>query len=141
MNAVGLLRPAIALMEETAFTVGDVRLSLWTVVKAAIVTVLLIWAAYVVSGIAQRRLETSRSLNPSMRVLLGKLTWFALIVIAAVAGLSAVGIDMTAFAIFSGAVGIGIGLGMQRTVADMIAGVSLLADRSLKPGDVIEIVT
>jgi len=141
LNAVGLLRPAITLMEETAFSMGEVRLSLWTVVKGAIVTMLMIWAAFAASGVAQRRLENSSSLNPSMRVLLGKLTRFAMIVVAAAAGLSAVGIDLTAFAIFSGAVGVGVGLGMQRTVGNLIAGVSLLADRSLKPGDVIEIET
>lgn len=141
LNAVGLLKPFIAILEDTAFSLGDVRVSLWTVVKGVIVTVLLVWLAYIVSGLVQRRLERARSFNTSMRVLIGKLIRIAMIVIAVVVGLTAVGIDLTAFAIFSGAIGVGVGLGMQRTVSNLFAGFSLLADRSLKPGDVIEIET
>lgn len=141
LNAVGLLKPSIAALEETAFSLGDVRISVWTVIKGLIVTILLVWLAYIVSGLVQKRLERARSFNTSMRVLIGKLIRIAMIVIAVVVELTAVGIDLTAFAIFSGAIGVGVGLGMQRTVSNLFTGFSLLADRSLKPGDVIEIET
>jgi small-conductance mechanosensitive channel len=62
-------------------------------------------------------------------------------VLAVLVGMQVVGIDLTAFAFFSGALGLGVGLGMQRTVANLVAGFSMLADRSIKPGDVIEIQT
>ncbi len=140
-NSVGLLEPAIDVLRDLAITVGGVRISAWTAVKGLVSTAFLVWGAYAVSGYAQTRLERTRSLSPSMRVLVSKLLRYLLIMLAAVAGLNAVGIDLTAFAIFSGAIGVGVGLGMQRTVANLVAGFALLADRSLKPGDVIEIET
>ena len=62
-----------------------------------------------------------------------------LLTLAVVVGLNSVGIDLTAFAVFSGAVGVGLGFGLQKVVSNLISGVILLLDRSIKPGDVIEI--
>lgn len=141
LNSVGLLTPTIQALDATSIMVGDVRLSAWVIVKAIIVTLCMVALAFVISGLVQRQLETSRSLNASMRILIGKLVRMLMVVIAIVAGMTAVGIDLTAFAIFSGAIGVGIGLGMQKTVANLFAGLSLLAGRSIKPGDVIELET
>ena len=73
-----------------------------------------------------------------MQVLTSKLVRFALITFAVVLALASVGIDLTALAVFSGAVGVGIGLGLQKVVSNLVSGVILLVDRSIKPGDVIE---
>jgi small-conductance mechanosensitive channel len=74
-----------------------------------------------------------------MQVLTLKLVRFALITLAVVLALGSVGIDLTALAVFSGAVGVGIGLGLQKVVSNLVSGIILLVDRSIKPGDVIEI--
>lgn len=141
LNSVGLLDPAIDMMRETGVKIGEVDITLWTVVKGVMVSALLIWFASVLSEIVQRRLENARSLNSALRLLIAKILRIVLVMVAIVAGLTAVGVDLTAFAVFSGAIGLGIGLGLQRTVSNMVAGFSLLADSSLKPGDVIEFET
>ena len=78
-------------------------------------------------------------LTPSVQVLIANFLRISLIVLAIIVALDAVGIDLTALALFSGAVGVGIGLGLQKVVANFVSGVILLLDRSIKPGDVIEI--
>ena len=141
LNSVGLLTPAIEALDARSLMVGDVRLSAWVVVKAIIVTLCMVVLAVIISGLVQRQLENTRSLNASMRILIGKIVRLVMVMIAIVIGMTAVGIDLTAFAIFSGAIGVGVGLGMQKTVANLFAGLSLLAGRSIKPGDVIELET
>ena len=74
-----------------------------------------------------------------MQVLTAKLAKVVLLTLAVVVALNAVGIDLTAFAVFSGAIGVGVGFGLQKVVSNLISGVILLLDRSIKPGDVIEI--
>jgi small-conductance mechanosensitive channel len=78
-------------------------------------------------------------LTPAVQVLAAKLVRMTLLTLAAVLALGSIGIDLTAFAVFSGAVGVGVGFGLQKVVSNLISGVILLMDRSIKPGDVIEI--
>ena len=77
--------------------------------------------------------------TPAARVLLVKLLRIIFIVLAVVVALTSVGIDLSAVAIFSGAVGIGVGFGLQKVISNLFSGILLLLDRSLKPGDVIEV--
>jgi small-conductance mechanosensitive channel len=141
LNAVGWLDPAIRWMDSVSFSSGAVHISLWTTLQGVFVTGLLLWLAFSSSGFIKRRLEASTTLSPTMQVLTSKILSIVLMALAIVFGVQAVGIDLTVFAVFSGALGLGIGLGMQRTVANLVAGFTMLADRSIKPGDVIEIST
>jgi small-conductance mechanosensitive channel len=141
LNAVGWLDPAIRWMDGVRFSSGAVHISLWTTLQGVFVTGLLLWLAFSSSGFIKRRLEASTTLSPTMQVLTSKILSIVLMALAIVFGVQAVGIDLTVFAVFSGALGLGIGLGMQRTVANLVAGFTMLADRSIKPGDVIEIIT
>ena len=81
----------------------------------------------------------SRPLTPAVEVLASKLVRMTLLTLAVVLALGSIGIDLTAFAVFSGAVGVGVGFGLQKVVSNLVSGVILLLDRSIKPGDVIEI--
>ena len=87
----------------------------------------------------EHRLLTFPTMAPAMQVLTAKLAKVILLTLAVVIALNAVGIDLTAFAVFSGAIGVGVGFGLQKVVSNLISGVILLLDRSIKPGDVIEI--
>lgn len=141
LNAVGVLDPVINWMRATGIGIGEIDITLWAVVKGLIVTALLIWLANAVSETVVRRMETARQMNAAMRLLVAKILRIVLIVLACVIGLTAVGVDLTAFAVFSGALGIGIGLGLQQTVSNLFASFALLAERSIQPGDVIEVET
>jgi small-conductance mechanosensitive channel len=101
--------------------------------------VFLIWAAFAASRLVQTRIDRITSLTPSVQVLIGSTLKIILIILAVVIALDTVGIDLTALALFSGAVGVGVGLGLQKVVANFVSGIILLLDRSIKPGDVIEI--
>jgi small-conductance mechanosensitive channel len=141
LNATAQLDPLIRWMHAQKFSTDILSISIWDVVQGAIVTAMCVWLAVVVSGFLQHKLERSGALNPSMRVLTSKIIRIVLIAFAIGFGVRAVGVDLRAFAVFSGALGIGVGLGLQRTVGNLVAGFTMLADRSIKPGDVIEITT
>lgn len=141
LNAIGQLDPLIRWMDGIGFSSDELSITLWGVLQGIIVTSLFLWFALALARFAQRRVENSVTLNPSMKVLVSKLLRIAFVVAAIVLGMQAVGIDLTAFAVFSGALGLGVGLGMQRTIGNLVAGFTMLADRSIKPGDVIEVET
>ncbi|MEQ9607474.1 MAG: mechanosensitive ion channel [Kiloniellaceae bacterium] len=139
LNITDLLDPTVALLDSLAFTFGELRISLLTVVKGILTLALLLWAASTLSRFLERRISGVPDLTPSVQVLLGKLLKITLITLAVVVALNSVGIDLTALAVFSGAVGVGIGFGLQKVVSNLISGVILLLDKSIKPGDVIEL--
>lgn len=139
LNLLGLLDPTVATLDRMAFAIGDVRISVLGIVKAGLVLIAFLWAAGLVSRLADRRMERVSGMSPSAKVLFGKLTKVALIGIALVAALESVGIDLTALAVFGGAVGLGIGFGLQKVISNLVSGIILLMDKSVKPGDVIAI--
>jgi len=141
LNAIGQLDPLIRWMDSFGLTAGELNITLWSVIQGVLVTGLLLWFALILARFAQARLETSEALNPSMKMLVSKIMRACFVVLAVVLGMQAVGIDLTAFAVFSGALGLGVGLGLQRTIGNLVAGFTMLADRSIKPGDVIEVET
>ena len=137
LNILDLLEPSVALLDQLAVSLGGLRISALTVIKGMLALAVLLGLATVASRLLERRIKSTPSLTPSVQVLFSKLLKIVLVTIAVVAALSSVGIDLTAFALFSGAVGVGIGFGLQKVVANLISGVILLLDRSVKPGDVI----
>ena len=137
LNIVELLQPALDMLDGIALQIGDVRVTALSVAKGVFYLVVLLWLANLVSSILERRIKTLPSLTPSVQVLFVKLLKIALIVIAGVIAINAVGIDLTAFAVFGGALGVGIGFGLQKIVANFISGIILLLDKSIKPGDTI----
>ena len=141
LNSVGLLDVVIEWLQATGLNVGPVSITAWALVKGVILTAALIWGANVLAGIVERRLQTVDKMSSALRLLVVRLLRMALLILAVVIALSAIGVDLTAFAIFSGALGIGVGLGLRRTVENLLASYTLLADESIKPGDVIEIET
>jgi len=139
LDIIGLLDPTLAFMDRLAFNLGDFRLSLLGVAKAVVALAVFLWIANWVAKLVENRLRTLPHVTPSQQVLFGKLARVLLITVAILMALNAVGIDLTALAVFSGALGLGIGFGLQKVVANLLSGVILLMDRSVKPGDVIAI--
>ncbi len=139
LNITELLDPTVVLLDSLAISFGELRISLLTVVKGILTLAVMLWAASALSRVLERRINRVSDLTPSVQVLLGKLLKISLITLAVVIAVNSVGIDLTALAVFSGAVGVGIGFGLQKVVSNLISGVILLLDKSIKPGDVIEL--
>ncbi len=135
----GLGVDASALLDAAGFSVGNFRVSLLLIVKTFVFLGLLLWMAVAVGNFADSRLQQAEDLTPSLRVLLGKVLKIALIVTAVLVGLSGLGIDLTIFTVFSGAIGVGLGFGLQKVVSNFISGIIILMDRSIKPGDTISL--
>lgn len=134
-----LLEPASALLDSVGMDLGKFRLSALTLFKALAIMTAMIMGARLLSKGVTRRLAANEDITPTMRVLVGKLVQVLLFTIAIVAGLRAAGFDLTGLAVFSGAVGVGLGFGLQKVVSNLVSGVIILLDKSVKPGDVISI--
>jgi small-conductance mechanosensitive channel len=139
LNIAGLITPVLGLLDAMAMPVGNFRVSVLLVLKGAITLAIFIWMANTASRLAEQRLRFFTPLTPAVQVLASKLVRMTLLTLAVVLALGSIGIDLTAFAVFSGAIGVGVGFGLQKVVSNLVSGVILLLDRSIKPGDVIEI--
>ena len=139
LNVMHLLGPTLDLLDSAAIFVGGLRVSLLTVVKGVLSLTVLLWAATLASQLFERRITHISQITPRARVLLGKLLKTTLVTLAVVLSLASIGVDLSTFALFTGALGVGIGLGLQRTVSNLFSGVVLLLDKSIKPGDVIQV--
>jgi small-conductance mechanosensitive channel len=138
LNIAGLLDIVTGLLDSMAVDVGSLRVSVLLLVKGALMLALFLWLASTFARVLETRLKRLSELTPAMQVLTSKLIRFGLITLAVVLALGSVGINLTALAVFSGALGVGIGLGLQKVVSNLVSGIILLVDRSIKPGDVIE---
>jgi len=141
LNAVGLLDIVIGWLRETGFSVGPVNITAWAILKGLMLTAVLIWGANALTAVVERRLQTAEKMSSALRLLITRLLRMLLLILAVVIALVAVGVDLTVFAVFSGALGIGIGLGLRRSIENLLASYTLLVDKSIKPGDVIEVET
>jgi len=139
LNITGLLDPTLAALDSLAVNFGELRVSLLTVIKGVLSATILLWAASALSRVLETRIKRAPDLSPSIQVLMAKLLKITLLTIAILIALKSVGIDLTALALLSGAIGLGIGFGLQKVVSNLISGVILLLDKSIKPGDVIEL--
>lgn len=139
VNVLGLSEPLVTSLDRIALTLGTIRISVYTVIKGVVSLGILLWATTTASRFLADRIRHIEDLTPSLQVLLSKLLQFVLITIAIVLALSIVGIDLTALTVFGGALGIGIGLGLQKAASNIMGGLMLLLDKSIKPGDVISV--
>jgi small-conductance mechanosensitive channel len=139
LHLLGWLPDVIKAMDEFAFTFGESRFSVLSLIQLTTSIIIFIVLANWLSRLIESRARRSQYLNPSMRVVLTKTSKFVIYGLAILFALKAVGIDFTAFAVFSGAVGVGIGFGLQKIFSNFISGFILIFDRSIKPGDVITI--
>lgn len=139
LNIFGLLDASIALLDSWAVNVGQVRVSPLTVLKVGLSLWFALWLASALSDLIERRLVHTKTVAPAMQVLGAKLARLILIAGAILVALSSVGIDLTALAVFSGALGVGLGFGLQKIFSNLVSGIILLMDKSIKPGDVIAI--
>jgi len=128
-----------ALLDAAAIDFGTLHLSLLMILKAAMALGVMLTIATWTNRFLRGRIGNVPDLSPSMRVLSEKLVAIILFGVATLLALKTIGFDLSSFAILSGAVGIGLGFGLQKVVSNFVSGFILLLDKSIKPGDVISL--
>ncbi len=136
---LGFLDNFTGFLDSIAITFADFRLSALTVIKALIVTGALVTGARLLTQGAASRIRRNDDISPSVQVLAVKLMQVTAYGAAVFIGLKAVGFDLTGLAVLSGAIGVGLGFGLQKVVSNLVSGVIILLDKSVKPGDVISL--
>jgi small-conductance mechanosensitive channel len=136
-RATGGLGPIEDVLNRVGFTAGKTRISLLTLLQVAVTLVALYVVVKLLNRVVAHSIKRARSLDATQQLLAQKLAGIAIVVIAFFVGIDLLGIDLTALTVFSGAFGLAVGFGLQKTFGNLIAGIILLMDRSIKPGDVI----
>jgi small-conductance mechanosensitive channel len=134
-----LLDPVIAGLDSAAITIGDLRISIYDVVRSTVSLVVLLSVALYLTSLTEARVRTSQTLSPTVQLLVTKSLKIVLVSIAVLAAIRSVGIDLGALTVLGGALGLGVGFGLQKIVSNLICGVILLVDKSIKPGDIIAV--
>ena len=139
LHLTGLLPRIHAAMEALSFQSGSHRFSLWLLVQAAFVIVLTVLLALASARLVERHLMNLTEMNLSLRMALSKATRTLLLVVAVLVALPAVGIDLTVLSVLGGAIGVGIGFGLQKVASNYISGFIILLDRSVRIGDLVTV--
>jgi len=136
---LGVVDDTAAMLDSVGVNFGEGRISILSIIKTALLLAIALWASRSLGNFLDRRIQNVSELTPSLRVLFGKVTRIALFVLAASIALSGLGIDLTALTVLSGALGVGLGFGLQKVVSNFISGIIILVDQSIKPGDTLSV--
>ena len=139
LRIFGLTGEAQQILDSAAVSVGETRFSLWLLLQAAVMLGVLITVARFISKATTEQIRANEDISPSMQVLAVKFLQVILFGAAFFLGLRLVGVDLTGLAVLSGAIGVGLGFGLQKVVSNLVSGVIILLDKSIKPGDVISL--
>lgn len=139
LELLGWYQPVTQLLKEQQFQVVKLTVVPYDLIVILISFTVLLWLANFATGLLSKFLRARKSLTPSTRVLLSNLQRIGIFCFAILIGLNIAGVDLTSLAVFSGALGLGLGFGLQKVISNFFCGLVLLLDRSIKPGDVIEI--
>ncbi len=139
LHFTGLLPELIAGLEAIGVTVGKQKITLWMVIAAILSVAIAVFVALFLTGVLERRIMTLQSVDLTMRVFATKLLRAIAVLMAVLIALPLVGIDITVLSVFGGAVGVGLGLGLQKIASNYVSGFVLLLDHSIRPGDLVTI--
>ncbi|MDR3300667.1 MAG: mechanosensitive ion channel [Candidatus Accumulibacter sp.] len=137
LRMTGLSDPLIAGLERVSFNVGRQKLDLWMLLQGSVTVCVTLLAALWIASLIERRLLAVREIDANVREVLSRLAKALLSVLALLLSLSLLGIDVTALSVFSGALAVGLGLGLQRIASNYVSGFILLLDRSIRLGSLI----
>jgi small-conductance mechanosensitive channel len=139
LHVTGLLPRIHGAMEALSFQSGSHRFSLWLLFQAAAVIVVAVIAALSLARFVEQRLMGFGHMNLSLRMALSKAVRTVLLIVAVLVALPAVGIDLTVLSVFGGALGVGVGFGLQKVASNYISGFIILLDRSIRIGDLVTV--
>ncbi len=135
----GVLPELVKGLEETRFNIGKNPVNMLLVLQALLTVIVTIFIALWLSRLLENKLMRAEHVNINLRVVLGKIIRIILLFIATLIGLSAVGLDITLLSVFGGALGVGLGFGLQRIASNYVSGFIILLDKSMQIGDVISV--
>ncbi|MBL8433946.1 MAG: mechanosensitive ion channel [Zoogloea sp.] len=139
LHLSGVLPTVIDGMEQVAFSIGKAKVNLWMLLQGALTVCVTVLVAMWVAGIIESRLMRTEGLDGNLKLVFTRLSRSLLLVLAVAIGLPLVGIDLTALSVFGGALGVGLGFGMQKIAANYVSGFILLLDRSIRMGNLISV--
>lgn len=139
LHILSIYDPVVNMLKNISFSSGNINISIMMVIKGALSLSIFFWVATKLATFSERKIENLSNITPSIKVLITKLLKFIIFTAVILLTMSSIGIDLTAFAVVGGAVGVGIGFGLQKVVSNFISGIIILLDKSVKPGDIIEI--
>ncbi|MGB0497379.1 MAG: mechanosensitive ion channel family protein [Rubricella sp.] len=139
LHYLGLADGVARLLDSAAIEAGEVRISVLAILQGLAILGIFIALARFIVRVASARIRADGDISPSMQELTVKIMQVALYGAAFFIGLQAVGVDLTGLAFLSGAIGLGLGFGLQKVVSNLVSGVIILLDKSIKPGDVISL--
>ncbi|HVF16944.1 MAG TPA: mechanosensitive ion channel domain-containing protein [Steroidobacteraceae bacterium] len=137
LHVLGWFDPVVQALDSVGVRTGKSKITLWSVLKLLFTVGAFILVAVWMARWFERRLMAMQGLALSMRIGIAKFSQTFLIALSILLGLNAAGLDLTTLNVLTGAIGVGLGFGLQAIVANFISGFVLLMDRSIKPGDVI----
>ncbi|CUH79824.1 mechanosensitive ion channel family protein [Tropicibacter naphthalenivorans] len=139
LSVLGWTEEVQVWLDAVAFTMGETRYSLWLLVKAVVMLMVMLGAARLLAGASAASIKRNEDISPSMQVLAVKVLQVILFGTAFFVAVRSVGVDLTGLAVLSGAIGVGLGFGLQKVVSNLVSGIIILLDKSIKPGDVISL--
>lgn len=139
LESFGLLSATIERLDEYAIVLGEVRLSIYIILKALVVLIAVLWISNLVSKKGKKYISSRRDLHLSTKNIMSKMIDIIIYLFVFLVVLKTFGVDLTALAVIGGAVGVGIGFGLQKIASNFISGIILLLEKSIEVGDIIEI--
>ncbi len=139
LQVFGWLEPLSRALQGIRLPIGNIEINVWAIISAVAALFILLWFVGLSVRFIDGILKPRTDIPPSIKVLIGKGSRLTLYIIAIVGALKIGGVPLGGLAVFSGALGLGLGFGLQKVISNLVAGVIMLLDKSIKPGDVIEI--
>ncbi|MDO9065235.1 MAG: mechanosensitive ion channel [Sulfuricella sp.] len=139
LHLTGFLPEILDAMDELNFHIGRQKISLLTILSGILSVLVTVLAAMWLGRVLENRVMATEHLDMNLRVVLSKLFRALLVVLGILVALPLAGIDITVLSVFGGALGVGIGLGLQKIASNYISGFIILIDRSIHPGDVLTV--
>lgn len=139
LEFAGILPTIVKFMREQSIPVGTQNLTLWTLFSGLVSALLTLGVANWIANVLEGVLKRTKGLAPNLQVVFSRIARWILMVCAILIAMSSVGIDLTVLSVFGGALGVGIGFGLQKIASNYISGFIILLDHSIKIGDFVEI--
>jgi small-conductance mechanosensitive channel len=139
LHVTGLLEDTIHWLAATTLPLGAARVSLWAVLTGGVSVIVTLLAALWLGSSLEERLMRAHSVDANVRAVLSRVLRALLVLVSVLVALSLVGIDLTVLSVFGGALGVGLGLGLQRIASNYVAGFIILLDRSIRIGDQVAV--